>query len=211
MSNIEENVITKLKSYGLHSVNQIKDFDVSFYQAWLGGDYQEDKVKAEQFDLVVREFLGYKTYTTFNDLARLDAKLLYTLGLGPAVVGGIDLANYADFEIVSINQSDRKLQEVITKAISDELDRRQLGRKSFLPTSRELLKTIKIGQGWIDVKSIDVYLATQHLTELSSLLYALYNKEVMLCTVKEARLTGMDLQELYEGELTDDTLLIVMS
>jgi len=54
------------------------------YRDWLyGGD------QYEKFDKIIIKFLGKKVYDEMDSLARLDAYLLYKLGLGPKSAGGI--------------------------------------------------------------------------------------------------------------------------
>jgi len=54
------------------------------YSDWLYGGRQFEK-----FDKIMIKFLGKKAYDEMDMLARLDAYLLYKLGLGPKSAGGI--------------------------------------------------------------------------------------------------------------------------
>jgi hypothetical protein len=61
-------------------------------------DWLEGGPKYEEFDKAVKKFLGEETHTYYDGIARLDAKLLWELGLGPDTAGGIDLTQSAPKE-----------------------------------------------------------------------------------------------------------------
>lgn len=70
----------------LSHVTGIKQLTGQDYREWLEG-----KEHHKDFDKAVRVLFGQELYDKLDRLARMDAGLLYKLGLGERVVGGIDL------------------------------------------------------------------------------------------------------------------------
>lgn len=81
------------------------------YVDWLEGGPKYDK-----FDKAVKKFLGEETHTYYDGIARLDAKLLWELGLGPDTAGGIDLTSSAPKE-----SSKKTAQAIDLLTITDNL------------------------------------------------------------------------------------------
>lgn len=80
-------------------------------------------------------------------------------------------------------------------------------------SSTSLIEDIKDGIGWADLDTIDRYVDYEPLNSIEELLKGIYNKTILLMTVKEVKEQGLKLQELdadYNEDIPEDTILLIV-